>query len=176
MPSDVDTATEPRDRTKWLWFGVAGLFCVAVAVFVLQGRVRPNVSTVHVRHILIACDKRDPSDRARAHELAKQLRQRLADGESFTELAKQYSNDALTSANGGDLGYVGKGMLDPDFDVFVWKLPVGQISDVVETGRGYEIIEVLSRTFSKADLYEMELDQKARERLLNERQAGSADE
>lgn len=60
--------------------------------------------------------------------------------ENFSELAKQYSQDAGTAANGGDLGVVEPGAFVPTFELAAAALPVGNISDVVRTEFGYHLI------------------------------------
>jgi EpsD family peptidyl-prolyl cis-trans isomerase len=57
----------------------------------------------------------------------------------FADLAKKYSMDGAAE-NGGDLGWVEKGALDPQFEEAAWKVPVGGASGIVETRYGYHLI------------------------------------
>lgn len=65
-----------------------------------------------------------------------------APGTDFAKLAKQYSQDPGSAANGGDLGYFGKGKMVPAFEEAAFALKVGQISKPVRTVYGYHIIKV----------------------------------
>src|SRR5439155_10599296 len=59
----------------------------------------------------------------------------------FAQAARQYSEDA-SGRSGGDLGWLAKGQLDPDFEAAAWGLPLGMVSGVVETKFGYHLILV----------------------------------
>lgn len=162
MSSISDTPEGPQDLTKWAWLGVIVLIAAMVVVLWLYGHRRPPVSRVNARHILIKCDKSDPVDRARAIEMISEVRRRILDGESFKKLAREYSDDETSRARGGDLGYHEKGMFESEFEAYVWSGQIGEVSDVIQTSYGFHIIEVLDRFLSEPDLYEMELDEKAR--------------
>jgi len=122
-----------------------------------------DTSRVRVKHILIAFDNSDPTDRARALELITDLRDRLEKGASFSNLARQYSNDEYSSARGGDLGFHKKGSFEGAFEDYVWKGPIGELSDIVQTNFGFHLVVVTERHISQPDLYEMELERKALE-------------
>lgn len=77
--------------------------------------------------------------------LANQLRQRLLDGEDFAELAAEYSDDPGSAAQGGDLGWFGRGRMVAPFEEAAFSLQVGEISEPVKSDFGYHIIEVLER-------------------------------
>ncbi|HJX70694.1 MAG TPA: peptidylprolyl isomerase, partial [Bacteroidales bacterium] len=73
------------------------------------------------------------------------LRQRIIDGESFATLAVLYSEDPGTAAKGGDVGYVFKSEVDPEYSKAVTGLKVGQVSRIVESAFGYHIIQLMDR-------------------------------
>lgn len=98
-----------------------------------------QVEQVRVRHILVA-----------NAALAQQLRNELRAGKDFAALARQYSLDEASKANGGDLGWMPKGVLDPQFEAVAFQLPVGQISDVVQTQFGYHLLKVDARENARA--------------------------
>jgi parvulin-like peptidyl-prolyl isomerase len=77
---------------------------------------------------------------ARLSDLADAVR----DGEDFGELAKVYSEHP-TAPNGGDIGYVRKGVMPPEFDQAVEGLAVGQMSQPVKTAQGYYLVRLEDR-------------------------------
>jgi peptidyl-prolyl cis-trans isomerase D len=85
------------------------------------------------------------SDKAEVRQLALEVKQEIDSGQrDFAEAAAIYSQDG-TSENGGDLGTFGRDRMVAPFTVVAFSLPVGQISDPVETEFGYHLIEVLER-------------------------------
>lgn len=82
-------------------------------------------------------------DEARA--LAEELRQRIIDGEDFAALAAEYSDDLSNAQSGGDLDWFGRGMMVAPFEEAAFSLPVGEVSEPVETQFGVHLIEVLER-------------------------------
>ena len=68
--------------------------------------------------------------------------ERIHAGEDFATLAKQYSEDPGTKADGGDIGYFPRGVLVKEFTDVAFSLKEGEISDIVETQYGYHIIKV----------------------------------
>ena len=78
----------------------------------------------------------------KSFSLAQELKARIAKGESFANLAKQYSIDG-SKRRGGDLGFFGRGMMVPEFEKTAFVLEKGQVSDIVKTQFGYHIIKRL---------------------------------
>ena len=97
-------------------------------------------------HILI---KVDGGDTKQSLEKAQSLQQRLAEGEKFAELAKQYSQDKGSAAAGGQLGITDGDTFPEAFETALAALSVGEVSDPVETDAGYHLIKLV-------DLYEAE--------------------
>ncbi len=94
-------------------------------------------------HILIAVE--DPTDQAsmdKARAAAEAALKRVQDGEDFAVVAKELSQDPGSAANGGDLGFFGKGVMDPAFEKSVFELEKGKISDLVQTSFGFHIIKL----------------------------------
>jgi len=95
-------------------------------------------------HILIAVDAAASAEdkqkaRARAEELAQQLKQKP---ERFAEIAKEHSQDPGSAANGGDLGYFGRGTMPKPFEETVFAMKPGEVSSPVETQYGFHIIRL----------------------------------
>jgi peptidyl-prolyl cis-trans isomerase D len=93
----------------------------------------------HARHILIQVDKGD-EDAARAK--AASIAERLRKGEDFAKLANEFSADAGTKAQGGDLGWVTRGNLGGPLDDALFGMQVGAISDPVKSEYGYHVIRL----------------------------------
>lgn len=98
---------------------------------------------VEASHILV-------EDEAKAKEVEK----KLADGEDFAKLAKEYSTDTSNAEKGGELGYFGKGEMVPEFEKVAFATKVGEISDPVKTDYGYHIIKVTDKKAAKEAVYE----------------------
>ncbi len=70
---------------------------------------------------------------------------RLNAGEDFADLAAELSTDAGSASNGGDLGFVSRGTFVASVDEAAFTLPIGEISDPIESDFGWHILEVLER-------------------------------
>ena len=97
-------------------------------------------------HILIAVAANAPeaekqAAKGKAEDILQQVKHAPA---KFAELAKQYSQDPGSAANGGDLGFFGRGMMVKPFDDAVFKLMVGEVSALVQSDFGFHIIKLLA--------------------------------
>lgn len=97
----------------------------------------------HARHILVQSASQSAEDVAAAKAKAVAIVQRLADGESFEDIARAESDDPGSAAAGGDLGFFGKGLMTPEFESAVFTMAPGERSDPVQTPFGFHIIELL---------------------------------
>ena len=97
---------------------------------------------VKARHILFIAE-RGSSEKIRREKLqqAKKILLKLRKGNDFAKLAMKYSED-ISASNGGDVGFVGRGKMVPEFEEAVFNLKPGQVSDIVKTEYGYHIIKV----------------------------------
>jgi peptidyl-prolyl cis-trans isomerase SurA len=74
----------------------------------------------------------------------KQFKEAIASGKStFAELAKAYSEDPGSGAQGGDLGFFRRGELAPEYEATALGLRQGEISDPIETQFGFHMIQLL---------------------------------
>jgi len=99
---------------------------------------------VKASHIL--CGKRGIKEEDYPAELEKieKAQARLDAGEKFEDVAKECST-CPSSAKGGDLGFFGKGQMDPAFEKATFELEVGQTSGIVKTSFGYHIIKLTDK-------------------------------
>jgi peptidyl-prolyl cis-trans isomerase D len=96
------------------------------------------------RHILVALlPDADETATAAALEKSRGIIARLDAGESFEELAKELSDDPGSAASGGDLGFFGRGVMDPEFESAVFGLQQGARSQPVRSAFGYHVIELV---------------------------------
>jgi len=96
------------------------------------------------RHILIKIPEGAKQQAvAKARRRAQDLLARLQAGEDFATVAKQHSQDALSAASGGELGFIARGDLDPAVETALFSLKKGGISDPVKTGLGFQIIQLV---------------------------------
>ena len=75
----------------------------------------------------------------------EEIRTRLLNGENFNELAKKYSEDPSAQANGGEMGYFGRGAMVPEFEAMAFKLRKGEISHPFESQFGFHIMQLIDR-------------------------------
>jgi peptidyl-prolyl cis-trans isomerase SurA len=108
-----------------------------------RGDERHIVNQTHVRHILLKTDAVHTNETIKTR--LEQLESRLRGGEDFATLAKSNSQDTLSAAKGGDLGWVNPGDLVPKFEEVMDNTQPGQISQPFETEFGWHILQVLER-------------------------------
>lgn len=123
---------------------------------------------VHVRHILLK-----PSEIRSEEEtqrLAEKLYERIQAGESFSELAKKYSEDPGSKLNGGDLNWVDPESLVPEFREVMNNAPQGQVTKPFRSPFGWHVLEVLGRraTDSSDKFREQQAAQTLRARKYDE--------
>ena len=73
------------------------------------------------------------------------FRERVYAGEDFKMLATLYSDDPGSAAKGGELGFVNRGDLVPEFERAAFRLKEGEISEVVESQFGFHIVQLIER-------------------------------
>lgn len=105
---------------------------------------------VEASHILIKTidDQNKPlpeAEQKKAKEKAEKVLKEVKAGGDFAELAKKYSQDPGSAANGGALGAFGKGMMVKEFEDAAFGMEPGQVSNLVKTDFGYHIIKVTDR-------------------------------
>lgn len=89
---------------------------------------------LNARHILVDDE-----------ETAKEAIKKLEAGEDFAAVAKEFSTDPGSAEKGGELGWFTVGMMVPEFNDAAYALEVNKISEPVQSGHGYHVIEVTEK-------------------------------
>jgi peptidyl-prolyl cis-trans isomerase SurA len=92
------------------------------------------------------------------------IKARVAKGEDFGTMAVLYSEDPGSAKKSGDLGFVGRGELVPEFEAIAYSLKPNEISNIVETQFGYHIIQMIERRGNEINVRHILLKPK----ILNE--------
>lgn len=133
-------------------------------------RVRGRFVDEEIRwasHILIAAAPDAEEERAEARALLEELRERIQAGESFAELAQEYSDDPGSARAGGDLGEVERGMMVEPFEDALFALDEGALSEPVETRFGVHLIR-LDRVRGGSEVALDDVRDQVREEMLSE--------
>ncbi len=89
----------------------------------------------HVQHIIVKKDK----------DKIIQARKLILNGKSFSEVAKEFSEDA-NAPQGGNLGFMERNYMPEAFDKVAFSIPLNTLSEIIKTEHGYHILKVLERT------------------------------
>jgi peptidyl-prolyl cis-trans isomerase SurA len=119
-----------------------------------ENKEKDVVVQTHARHILLNVTPTQTAEQAKK-KLAE-LKERLANGAKFEELARLFSVDGSAS-KGGDLGWLYPGDVVPEIETVMTNLKPGEVSDVVQSQYGFHLVEVLER----------KSDDKSKERVRN---------
>jgi peptidyl-prolyl cis-trans isomerase C len=113
---------------------------------------RTSLDEVRIRHILLrtanssiaypAAPSRPALPEAEARKKLEDLRKRIQGGADFAQLAQQYSEDLNTAGAGGDLGYINRQKALPPITNAAYALAPGQVSDIIQTPYGLELIKL----------------------------------
>lgn len=117
-----------------------------------------------------------PDDQKAALAEARAIRQQIEDGADFADVAKAESDDFGSRNQGGDLGWLEKGMTDPAFEDALFSMQEGELSEPVLSSEGYHIIRLRdirpgsTRSFEEVrpDL-EREYAETERDRVFNQK-------
>jgi len=162
-PSFADALTEAKKNTLVGPIRSPGGFHL-IAVRDRRGDQSVVVTEYKARHILIKPDAVRSLDKA--EQLAQNVRRELEGGAEFADLARRFSEDPLSAAKGGDLGWVRADQLVPGFANVMTQLPLNTLSGVTKSRFGFHLIEVLDTR--ESDISEEQMKDRAR-RILTER-------
>ena len=138
--ADVVTRMQPGEYSEPIQSG-SGFHLVRLNE--MRGAERVMVDQVRARHILIAPTEILDDDATRQKLLG--IREQIVNGDDFGAVALAVSEDTLSSADGGDLGWVAPDDFVPEFAEKLETLPVGELSEVFKTRFGWHIVEVTDR-------------------------------
>ena len=132
-------------------------------------RVYSEDKTASVRHILLSTEKKSEEEKTETRKKMEDILSRARKGEDFAELAKAYSEDPGSKDNGGLYENFGRGQMVAPFEEAAFSVPVGEISDIVETSFGFHIIKVIERKKETQPLEEVrgQIESHIRQRKQN---------
>lgn len=87
----------------------------------------------------------DSATESAALKRLRAAKKRIDSGERFARVAQEVSEDPASARAGGDLGFFGRGQMDPAFENAAFSLPKGKVSDPIRTPFGWHLIEVIER-------------------------------
>ena len=102
-----------------------------------------TIAQTKVRHILVKPSEILTDDQAR--DRVAEIKERVEGGEDFAALAREFSEDIGSAAEGGDLGWTNPGQMVPEFENMMASTPTGELSDPVRSQFGWHVLEVLDR-------------------------------
>ncbi|MGM0409322.1 MAG: peptidylprolyl isomerase [Bacillota bacterium] len=109
-------------------------------------------------------------------EKADELYNKIQDGSSFSELAKENSMDDSSAEKGGDLGYISKGQFIPSFEEVAFDLEVGEVSEPVENKNGgFHIIKVTDKKDAQVQEFS-EVKDKIKSQIKNQERQSAVQE
>jgi parvulin-like peptidyl-prolyl isomerase len=112
-------------------------------------------TTVTVRHILLLTKDKSATEKKTIRRKIQQILVRARKGEDFSALAGEFSEDPGSKDNGGLYEDFTRGDMIKPFEDAAFSVPIGQISDIVETQYGYHILKVIERKKNDRSLEEM---------------------
>ncbi len=118
---------------------------------------------VRVRHILIKTQGKPKEEAPILRAKAEQILKQIQGGANFGDLAKKFSEDPGSGQKGGELGWVTRGQMVPNFEKACFSLKPGELSGIVDTEYGYHIVQTEERQEAHTQTYD-----EARPQLLLE--------
>jgi len=127
-------------------------------------------------HILVKVEKNANADAQKAAlEKAKAIAAEAKSGKDFAALAKEKSEDLGSKAQGGDLGWIEKGVLDPAFETALYAMKKDDVSDPVLSPEGFHIISLRDVREGKVKSFEEVKGELTKEYLETERERRYSD-
>lgn len=120
---------------------------------------------VRVRQIFLKTEQRSVEEAKRQLE---EIQRRIEGGEDFAAIAQEVSEDPSSASRGGELGFISRGMMPPEFEEAAFNAEVGQLVGPVEAGFGVHLLEVTERREGGVQPF-AEVRSQIRTRLVNQR-------
>ncbi len=133
-----------------------------------SGQARRNAPTADLSQILIIPETTDEIGWEQARARIEAARQRIVDGESFAEVARDVSQDPLSARRGGEYLEAVPGVVGPELSDKMMNLPIGELSEPFRSTVGWHIIQVKAR-YEPGEITYEQFAPVIRERMLNER-------
>jgi peptidyl-prolyl cis-trans isomerase C len=131
--------------------------------------------SIRASEIVIKVDpKADAAKKEEARKKLEDIQKRVQKGEEFAVLAKEFSQSA-SAAQGGDLGVIPKGRMPKAFDDAAFSLKPGEVSGIVETDLGFQLIKVQEKTPEKVVPFK-DVEERIRQHLQNQKVTQRVDE
>ena len=96
---------------------------------------------VVLSEIFLSTEGKSPEEMSSVEKKAEDLRNRVVKGEDFNEIAKHFS-EGSTAKDGGQLGTFEHGQLSKQLEDIVFKMDKGQMTDIIQTKTGFEVLKV----------------------------------
>lgn len=123
---------------------------------------------VHLRQILIALpEKASDEEIDRKKKVALKVVELAREGRNFAELAKQYSDDEGTKQQGGDLGFLARGVLVDELDEAVQAMEPNDVRGPIRTARGWVVLQLVERKLADLRPFE-EVKEQLRKQLYDQ--------
>lgn len=109
-----------------------------------------NEEVASVRHILLLTQGKSEAEKKVIRQRMEVILTRARSGEDFASLVKEYSEDPGSKDNGGLYENFPHGQMVKPFEDAAFTIPIGELSDIVETQYGYHILKIVDRKTIKA--------------------------
>ncbi|MFO7923743.1 MAG: peptidylprolyl isomerase [Bacteroidales bacterium] len=124
-------------------------------------------SEVEIRQI-VKYPEFSEAENFRIRQRLNEIRQRIVNGESFTTMAVLYSQDPGSARRGGELGYMSRSQLVPEFANVAFSLKEDRVSQVFETEFGFHIVQLIDRKDEQVNVRHILLRPEATEEAKKE--------
>jgi peptidyl-prolyl cis-trans isomerase SurA len=104
-------------------------------------------------------------------ERLRKFKERIEEGERFSTLAVLYSEDRGSASKGGEIGFVGRAEVEPEFAAASFQLKDGQVSPIIETNYGFHIIQLIERRGTKVNVRHILLKPKLTQEAMDKAKA-----
>jgi parvulin-like peptidyl-prolyl isomerase len=124
--------------------------------------------TASVQHILLMTQGKSEQEKAEIYKRMKKILERAKTGEDFSQLAASYSEDPGSKDQGGLYEDFERGTMVKPFEDAAFTVPIGELSDIIETRYGYHILKVVDRKKESRSFEEMRPE--IAQRLIKEKE------